>query len=119
VGVSRLFGSGVCAKFFKYGFQHCIRIGEHFVVPKSHHAKPWTLKKSRPFPIRIRVLHVLAAIKFYDQAMVYTAEVHDVWTYGILAPELGGGEFPTPYPHPKMAFRIRLTPAQIARKAGQ
>ena len=95
VGVSRLFGSGVCAKFFKYGFQHCIRIGEHFVVPKSHHAKPWTLKKSRPFPIRIRVLHVLAAIKFYDQAMVYTAEVHDVWTYGILAPELGGGEFPS------------------------
>ena len=78
VGVSRLFGSGVCAKFFKYGFQHCIRIAEHFVVPKSHHAKPWTLKKSRPFPIRIRVLHVLAAIKFYDQAMVYTAEVHDV-----------------------------------------
>jgi hypothetical protein len=42
---------------------------------------------------------VLAAIKFYDQAMVYTAEVHDVWTDGILAPELGGGEFPTPYPH--------------------
>jgi len=59
---------------------------------------------------------VLAAVKFDDQALVYTTEIHDVWTYRILAPELGCGEFSTPYPHPKMAFGIGLTPAQIARK---
>ncbi len=69
-------------------------------------------------PIRFPVFHVLAAVKFYDQAMVYTTKVHDVWTYGILAPELGCGEFPTPYPHPKMAFGICLTPSQIACKGG-
>jgi hypothetical protein len=101
---------------FKNSFEHCIRIGEHLVVPKSHHAKPQTLQKNGPLPICIHVLQVLAAVKFDDQAMVHTTEIHDVWSYGILAPELGSGEFSTPYPHPKMAFGIGLTPAQIARK---
>ena len=69
--VSRVPDSRVCAKLFKNGFEHGIRIGEHLVVPKSHHAKPQTLQKNGPLPICIHVFQVLAAVKFDDQAMVY------------------------------------------------
>jgi hypothetical protein len=74
--VSRVPGSRVCAKLFKNGFEHGIRIGEHLVVPK-----PQTLQKNGPLPICIHVFQVLPAVKFDDQAMVYRTESHDVWTY--------------------------------------
>ena len=73
--------SRVCANLFKNGFEHWIRIDEHLVVPKSHHAKPQTFQKNGPLPICIHVFQVLAAVKFDDQAMVYRTEIHDLWTY--------------------------------------
>ena len=67
------------------GFNHSITIGKHLVIPESNHREPLRIQISRAFEILRRVLCVLPAINFDDQARGQANEIHDVGTEGKLA----------------------------------
>jgi len=62
---------------------------------------------------------VLPSVQLNYQALVHAAEVHDIWSNGVLASEFGISEITTTQAHPKITLRIGLLMPQVARKGDE
>ncbi len=88
--------------------QHCLGIGQHFIVPEAKYPiASFDEKVSPPF-VCLKLVGMVTAIKLDHQPLFRAEEVNDVATDGLLPAELGAVHLSAPKVHPQFPLGVGL-----------